>query len=141
MVERALLGLALPFAGLLTGLLSSGVALTAGAPEFPVMALACVGMIGGVVAASCVVPRIVPSARAFSLSRRVLAGVAGIVGLAVGGHLAVWLGLDPDALSHSPSYWAILEEAVAMAVGYGAMVAAASTMLGRPKTESEPVAG
>ncbi len=87
--------------------------------------------------AASVAARIVPNATRFSVPRRIVAGVAGLITLVVVGRCLPFLGLNADALSHSPSPWAVVEEALSMLIGYGSMLAAASAALGRPNVASE----
>ena len=132
MIERVLLGIGLPLGGMVVGFLSAGVAAWAGLREPDVSSVGFAGAFVGVIGASGIAVRVVPNSRRFSLSRRIVAGVVGLTTLIAVGRCLPLMGLDPDALSHSPSPWAMVEEAVSMLIGYGSMLAAASAALARP---------
>ena len=145
--ERVLLGLSLSIGGMFTAFPIAGVAIAAGLHEPIVSVIAALGMVLGVVAMAHVAPRVFPNAVRFSISRRILAGLVGILAAVVGGRGLVLLGLDADALSNLPSAdnamalsWAIAQEGMYMVTTLGTMLAAASTALGRPLAAEDPIA-
>jgi hypothetical protein len=139
MIERMLLGAGLPLGGMIVGFLSAGAAIWAGLREPSVSVAGFAGMVVGIVGASRFAVGVVSNARRFSLSRRIAAGVVGLTTLMAVGRCLPFLGLDPDALSHSPSPWAVVEEALSMLIGYGSMLTAASAALARPNVADDTV--
>lgn len=141
MVERVLLCVGFLLGGIAAGFLSAGAAIWVGLREPSVSGVGVAGTVVGIVAAAAVAGRVVPSARRFALSRRIVAGVVGLVTFSAVGKCLPFLGLDPDALSHSPSPWAMVDEAVSMLISYGSMLAATVAALARPNLadhRSEP---
>jgi hypothetical protein len=100
LVERVLLGGGLAFSGMLVGFLCAGVALSLGLRDPGLSGVYLAGAFLGIVVVSRVAARAVPNAIRFSMSRRVLSGMAGLVAAAVVGRCLPILGFDPDAFSH-----------------------------------------
>ena len=130
--ERVLLGLGIPIGGMFIGSLLAGVAMLVGQHEPGVSVVGFLGMVPGVIVMSHLAPRVVPKASRFSVGRRSVAGVAGLLAAMTVGRCLILLGLDADALSKSVSLWAVAQEALYMLLTFGTMLAAASAALGKP---------
>jgi hypothetical protein len=97
-----------------------------------VAALATAGSVGlGLLASAVVSPRAFPAARHYSLTRRLAAGILGVVLGSVLVRCGQGLGLRVDALSYDSSTAALGEEGVLLLLFYGGTPAVAFLALGR----------
>jgi hypothetical protein len=136
-VSRFLLAIALSVTGPLLALPVGALLLALGlrsdaATGVVALAVVLLGLIG---AAACV-PRILVVAASYSMLRRVVAGLVGLAAAILALRTLMYLGIDSDALSHHPSPWALVEEAMTITSFYGTLVLATFLALGKPKTRA-----
>jgi hypothetical protein len=90
-------------------------------PESEFLRLA-VAVAAGSLAAALLVRRVLPDARRYTRLHLALAAGLPLAAASLEDDLLAVLGIDPDALSHAPSLWAIGQEAIGMSLFLAVMV-------------------
>jgi len=143
---RGILAMVLPLSAVL-GAVPAIALFLAGVPTSVIDRWAAVLLLLGIVSGAALAPRLLPGAVQYSLTRRALAGIFGLVSaIAVGRGLAA-MGIVPDALSHlqeQPSsfegFSAIAQEAASILAFYGTLGVVAFVVLGPPPARSREAA-
>jgi hypothetical protein len=138
-LQRVFLAFVLPLGGALLVLLPVGALVAVGVRETIVDACGVPMMLVAAAAAGWAAPRVLRYAAQHSTSRRVLAGVLGLVAANLVSRGLEQVGVQSDALSHvqGPLVWdglrAMLHEVTAMVCGFGSLGSTAFLVLGAPR--------